>query len=51
MSLVMKDDDKDDDDKYDAGRSSFDSIGHCAPSILSSDRVSDPLSWKRKVKF
>lgn len=50
MSLVVKDDDKNG-NKHDAGWSSFDSLGHCAPSLLSSDRASDPVSWKRKVMF
>lgn len=44
-------DDNDADDKDDAGRSSFDSLGYCAPSLLTSDSVSDRLSWKRKVMF
>lgn len=45
-ALTAKDDGKgENDDENDDGRSSFDSLGHCAPFSLSSDCVSDSLSW------
>lgn len=46
-ALIVTDDDKDDNDaKSDVAGSSFESLGHCVPSLSSSDSVPDSRAWK-----